>query len=106
MKATEQGQGKRVRVPGLPKFLAEARNEASDAESPRFEDVGGEATLEATSGVGKAPLEEEEEEENCDTHFKRKRKKPELKELVSKEPTKKEPTQKEPRKKQVVNMAC
>ena len=86
-KAGEQGQGKRVRVPGLLEFLAEAVSEASDIESPRFEDVdGGEAAPEATSGAGKAPLEEKEEEEDHDTHFKRERKKPEPKELLLKNP--------------------
>ena len=40
-KAAEQGQGKRVRVPGLPEFPAEAGSEVSDAKSPRFEKVGG-----------------------------------------------------------------
>ena len=44
--------------------MVEAESEASDAESPRFEDVGGgEVAPESTSGAGKAPLEEEEEEE-------------------------------------------
>jgi len=86
-KAGEQGQGKRVRVPGLLEFLAEAVSEASDIESPRFEDVdGGEAAPEATSGAGKAPLEEKEEEEYHNTHFKREQKKPEPKELLLKNP--------------------
>ena len=100
-KAAEQGQAKRVRVPGLLEFLAEVGSKTSDAESPRFEDVGGgEAAPEATSGAGKAPLEEEEEEKDRDTHFKRKRKMPE-----PKEPTRKEANQKEPRKKQVAKRA-
>ena len=57
-KAVEQDQGKRVRVPGLSEFLDEAGSEASDADSPHFEDVGGgEAAPEATRRAGKAPLE-------------------------------------------------
>ena len=84
----EQDQGKRVRVPRLPEFLADVESEASDAESSCFEDVvDGEATQEATSGADKTPFEEEEEEEDRDTHFKRKRKKPEPKEPDPKEST-------------------
>ena len=41
-KAVKQDQEKRVRVPGLLEFLDEAESEASDAESPQFEEVGGE----------------------------------------------------------------
>ena len=38
---------------------------------PYFEEVvGGGATQEAPSGVGKAPVEEEEREKNPDVHFK------------------------------------
>ena len=100
-KATEQDQGKRVRVPGLPKFLAVVGSEASDTENPCFENVGGgEAAQKATSGAGKASLEEEEEEEDPDTHFKRKRKK-----LEPKETARKKSTQKKPHKKQVVKKA-
>jgi len=48
--------------------LAEVGSEASDAESPYFEDVvGGEAAQEATSGAGKALLEEKEKKEDPDT---------------------------------------
>ena len=48
--------------------MAEAGSKVLDAESPRFEDVGGEeAALEATSRASKAPLEEEEEEKDRDT---------------------------------------
>ena len=61
--------------------MTEAGSEASVAERPQFEEVGGgEATPEAASGACKAPLEEEKEKENRDTHFKLKRKKPESKE--------------------------
>ena len=71
--------------------MAEVGSEASDAESPRFEDDGGrEAVSGATSGAGKALLEEEEEkeeeDEDRDMHFKRKQKKPEPKERAPKEP--------------------
>ena len=84
----EQDQGKRVRLPGLPKFLAEVGSEVSDAKSPCFEDVGGgEAAQEATSGVGKALFEEEEEKEDHDIYFKQKRKKPESKEPAPIKPT-------------------
>jgi len=55
--------------------------------------------------VGKAPLKEEEEKEDCDTHFKRKWKKPKSQEPTPKEPTWKKATQKEPHKKQVVKRA-
>jgi len=75
--------------------LAEVGSEASDAESPYFEDVvGGGAAQEALNGAGKGPLEEREEEEDPDTHFKRKRKEPEPKGLSRKEPTQKEPCKK------------
>jgi len=68
--------------------LAEAESEASDAESPCIKDVGGgEATPEATSRVDEALLEEEKEEEDRDTYFKWKQKKPEPKELAPKELT-------------------
>ena len=40
-KVTAKEEGKRVRVPGIPEFMATADSEASDAESPRFEDVAG-----------------------------------------------------------------
>jgi len=81
--------------------LAEVGSEASDAESPRFEDViSGGAAQKAFSRAGKALLKEEKEEEDPNTHFKQKQKEPESKEL-----TRKEPTQKEPRKKKVVKKA-
>jgi len=58
-KVTELDQRKRVRVPGLPEFLAEVGSEASDTESPCFKDVvSGGATQEALSGAGKVLLEE------------------------------------------------
>jgi len=38
-KVTEQEEGKRVRVPGLPEFITEIDSEASDTESPYFENV-------------------------------------------------------------------
>ena len=40
-KATEQEEGKRVWVSGLPEFIAVIDSEASDAKSPHFEDVVG-----------------------------------------------------------------
>ena len=65
---------------GILEFLAEVGSEASDAESLRFEEAtGGEATKEATSGAGKAPVEKEEEEakeeeeKDPDVYFKRNR---------------------------------
>ena len=89
--------------------MSKAGSEALDSESPRFEEVGGgEAAPETSSGAGRAPIEEEEEEEeqkDRDTHFKWKRKKPELKEPAPKEFTKQKATQKEPHKKQVVKRA-
>ena len=86
--------------------MVEAGSEASDADSPRFEEVGGgEAAPEAASGAGRAPFEEEEEEEDRDTHFKRKGKKPESKEPTPKELNKQKATHKEPRKKQGVKRA-
>ena len=36
-KASEKREDKRVRVPGIEEFVAVDDNEASDAESPRFE---------------------------------------------------------------------
>jgi len=63
-KVTAKEEGKRVRVPGLPEFIATADSEASDAESPRFEDVAGaEAPTDASGGVGTVPMEEVEVEE-------------------------------------------
>ena len=77
-KVTEKGKGKRVRVPGLPEFVATADSEAFDAKSPHFEGVAGaEIPPNAPGGVGTAPMEdvevEEVEEEDPDVHFKRKR---------------------------------
>ena len=73
---TKQEEGKRVRVPGLPEFIAVIDSEAFNAESPHFEDVGGtDVPRDAPGGVSIAPMEEvemEEEEENLDVHFKRK----------------------------------
>jgi len=40
-KVIAQEEGKRVRVSDLPEFIDVADSEASDAESPRFEDVVG-----------------------------------------------------------------
>jgi len=40
-KVTVKGEGKRVRVLGIPEFIATADSEALDAESPCFEDVAG-----------------------------------------------------------------
>jgi len=62
-------------VPAISEFIVTANNEASDAESPRFEDVSGaEVPMDAPGGVGTAPMEEveveEEEEEDPDVHFK------------------------------------
>jgi len=67
-------------VPGLPEFFTVIDNEASDAESPHFEDVpGAEVPWDAPGRVGIALIEEvemeqeeeeEEEQENPDVHFK------------------------------------
>ena len=35
-KVTAKGEGKRVRVPGIPEFIATTDSEASDVESPRL----------------------------------------------------------------------
>ena len=79
-KVTELGEGKRVRVPGLPKFIVVVDSEASDAESPHFGNVArAEVSRDVSGGVGTAPMEEvemeeveEEEEKNPDVHFKQK----------------------------------
>ena len=56
-KAIELNQEKRVGIPGLPEFLAEADSEASNTESPHFEDViGDRATQEAPIGQAKPQL--------------------------------------------------
>jgi len=78
-KVTAKGEDKRVRVPGILEFIATAENEASEAESPRFEDVvGAEVPRDAPSGEGTTPMEEieveEEEEKDPDIHFQRKQK--------------------------------
>jgi len=93
-KATEQEEDKRVRVPGLPEFIVVIDSEASDAESPHFEDVAGaEVSHDIPGRVGTALMEEveieeeeeEEEEENSDVHFKQKRKgKPHRKRMMKK----------------------
>jgi len=63
-KVTKKGEGKRVRVPGIPEFIVTADSEASDAESPRFEGVAGaEASANAPGGLGMAPTEDVEVEE-------------------------------------------
>ena len=72
------GKGRRVRVPGLGEFVATVDSEASDTESPRFEEnTGVEALPDAPGRVGMTPMEdvevEEVEEEDPDVHFKRKR---------------------------------
>ena len=77
-KVTERGEDRRVRVPGLGEFVATADSEASDAESPHFEeDAGAEVPSDAPGGVDTAPMKdvevEEVEEEDPDVYFKRKR---------------------------------
>ena len=62
-------------MPGLGEFVATADSEASDVESPRFEeDTGAEAPPDALGGVGTTPVEdvvvEEVEEEDPNVHFK------------------------------------
>ena len=75
-KATEQEEGKRVRVPNLPEFIADIDSKASYAESPHFKDVDGtEVPQDTPGGVGTAPMEEvkmEEEEEEEEEKRKRK----------------------------------
>ena len=66
-------------MPDILEFMANTDSEASDVESPRFEDiVSAGIPQDAPGGVGRAPMEEvkveEEEEEDLDVHFKRKRK--------------------------------
>ena len=61
---TEKDEDKRVRVPSLPEFIATTDSEASDAESPRFEEAAGaEVAADIPSGVGTAPMEDMEVEE-------------------------------------------
>ena len=91
-KVTEQGEGKRVRVPGLPEFIAVVDSEASDA--PHFEDIiGTEVPRDVPGGVGTTPMKEvemedveEEEEENLDVHFKQKREGEPCRKRVTKKP--------------------
>jgi len=78
-KVTVKGEGKRLRVPGIPEFIVAVDNKASDTESPHFEDVAGvEVPRDVPGGVGMTPMEEvemeEEEEEDPDVHFKQKQK--------------------------------
>jgi len=61
-------------VPGIPEFIAATDSEASDAESPHFEDVAGvEVPHDVPGGIGMTPMEEvemeEEEEEDPDVLF-------------------------------------
>ena len=65
-------------MPGIPEFIAIADSEASDAESPHFEDVASaEVPRDIPGGVGTTRIEEveveEKEKEDPDVHFKRKR---------------------------------
>ena len=65
-------------MPSIPEFISTANSEASNAESPRFEDVAcTEVPRDVPGGVGMTLMEEvemeEEEEEDPDVHFKRKR---------------------------------
>ena len=62
-------------MPGLPEFIAVVDSEASDAESRYFGDVASaEVPQDVPGGVGTAPMEEVEmEEEDPNVHFKRKR---------------------------------
>jgi len=89
-KVTAKREGKRVRVPDIPEFIAAADSETSDAKRLRFEDVAGvEVSQDVPSRIGTTPMEEveveEEEEEDPDVHFKRKRKgEPRRKRVVKK----------------------
>ena len=79
---------------GLLEFITEIDSEASDAESPYFEDVvGAKVPRDAPGRVDTTLMEEvemeeeeeEEEEENQNVHFKRKQKgKPRRKRVVKK----------------------
>ena len=84
-------------MPDLPEFIATADSEASDAESPRFEDVvGTEAPRDVSGGVGTTPMEvvevEEVEEVYPDIHFKRKRKGGSRRKRIVKKPHRYAPT--------------
>jgi len=58
-KVTDQGEGRRVWVSGIPEFIATTDSEASNAESPRFEGVAGANSLVyVPGGVGTAPMED------------------------------------------------
>jgi len=86
-----EGRRQKRLVPGIPEFVATADSEASQAESPRFEDVAGaEVPTNAPDRVGTAPMEEveveEEEEEDLDVHFKQKRKGEPCRKRVVKKP--------------------
>ena len=51
-------------MPGIPEFIATTDSEASDAESPRFEDiVSAGIPQDAPGGIGMAPMEEVKVEE-------------------------------------------
>ena len=51
-------------MPGVPEFIAKIDSEASDAESPHFEDVAGtEVPRDAPGEVGTAHIKEVEMEE-------------------------------------------
>ena len=96
-KVTAKEEGKRVRVPGIPEFIATTDSEASDAESPHFEDVtGAKVPTDALGGVGIAPMKEveveEEEEEGPDVHFKQKRRGEPRRNRVVKKPHRRTPT--------------
>jgi len=96
-KVTKKGEGKRVRVPGLPEFVATVDSEASDAKSLHFEgDTGAEIPPDAPGGVGTGPMEdvevEEVEEEDPDVHFKRKRQGGSRRKRVVKKPRRYTPT--------------
>ena len=55
-KIIKKGEGKRVRVPGIPEFIATADSESSDAESLHFEDVTcAEVPRDAPGGVARPP---------------------------------------------------
>ena len=88
-KVVEHQKEKRVRVPGIEEFLADVGSDASMAASPRPGEVDTELSKKVAASpkpceVGSEPtLEvaaiadiEEKEDENCDTHFKRKRMSP------------------------------
>ena len=64
--------------------MDEAGSETSDAEGPHFKAVVGGGASQVASSVGKAPIVEEEEEENPDVCFKRK-----LKDFLPPKPHKK-----------------